>query len=67
MASGCIVGECPVCDDWIYEDEWDLIGNVIVHERCVSKAMNEKRKDIRIKELESIIRDLKSGQTSLFE
>ena len=55
------------CDDWIYEDEWYLIGNVIVHERCVSKAINEKRKDIRIKELEIIIRDLKSGQTSLFE
>lgn len=31
MASGCIVGECPVCDEWIFEDEWTLVGNRIVH------------------------------------
>lgn len=22
MASGCIVGECPVCDNLVFEDEW---------------------------------------------
>ena len=67
MASGCIVGECPVCNDWIYEDEWDLLGDIILHERCLCRASNEKEKDIRIKQLEQIIKDLKNGQTSLFE
>ncbi|MDF2790462.1 MAG: hypothetical protein K0S80_3563 [Neobacillus sp.] len=22
MASGCIVGECPVCKELVFEDEW---------------------------------------------
>ncbi|AWC30866.1 hypothetical protein CG478_014935 [Bacillus cytotoxicus] len=75
MASGCIVGECPICEDWMFEDEWifDKYDN-IVHERCLhSKGKNNKmiihlRKEIerlekRIKELEE---QNKSGQMSLF-
>ena len=34
MASGCIIGECPVCGDLIWEDQWDIVGDVIIHESC---------------------------------
>ena len=67
MASGCIVGECPVCDEWIFEDEWNLLGDIILHEGCLCRASNEQEKERKIKELEQIINNLKSGQTNLFE
>lgn len=34
MASGCIIGNCPVCKELIYEDEWDIVGDAIIHEGC---------------------------------
>jgi len=34
MANGAIVGECPICDEWIYEDEWELTGNIMHHDFC---------------------------------
>ena len=34
MASGCIIGTCPVCGEIVWEDEWDIVGNIIIHERC---------------------------------
>lgn len=34
MSSGCILGECPVCGDLIFEDQWDIVGDVIIHESC---------------------------------
>lgn len=67
MANGCIVGECPVCNEWIFEDELTLLGDIMLHERCLCRASNEQEKVRRIKELEQIIKDLKRGQTSLFE
>ena len=67
MANGCIVGECPVCDELIFEDEWTLLGDIMLHERCLCRASNEQEKDRKIKELEQIIKGIKSGQTSLFE
>lgn len=67
MASGCIVGECPVCNELIFEDEWALLGDIMLHERCLCRASNEQEKERKIKELEQIINDLKSGQSNLFE
>lgn len=34
MASGCILGKCPICNDHIWEDEWDMYADTILHERC---------------------------------
>jgi hypothetical protein len=36
MASGCLMGECPVCKELVWEDEWTMIdcNDVIIHERC---------------------------------
>ena len=31
---GCIVGECPICEEWIYEDEWEITGDIMHHEDC---------------------------------
>ena len=30
--SGCIVGRCPICDEWIYEGEWNITGDIMHHE-----------------------------------
>lgn len=42
MASGCILGECPVCGNLIYEDEWTIIDDTIVHEDCKEQYMIKK-------------------------
>lgn len=34
VASGCIVGDCPVCGDLIWEDEFDIVVNTTIHDRC---------------------------------
>ncbi|MEG1565088.1 MAG: hypothetical protein RR365_15425 [Bacteroides sp.] len=34
MASGCIIGECPVCGEIVWEDDWDIVGDIIIHETC---------------------------------
>ncbi|MGR5985126.1 hypothetical protein ACUC2M_10785 [Bacillus cytotoxicus] len=46
MASGCIVGECPICEDWMFEDEWifDKYDN-IVHERCLHSKGKKQQND----------------------
>ena len=31
---GCIVGECPICGDSIYEGEWKITGEIMHHEDC---------------------------------
>lgn len=34
MASGSILGECTVCNDLIWEDEIDFVGDLMLHDRC---------------------------------
>lgn len=34
MASGCILGDCSVCGDIIWEDEVALAGDDLIHEHC---------------------------------
>ncbi|GIN38412.1 hypothetical protein [Heyndrickxia oleronia] len=48
MASGCILGSCPVCDDLIWEDEWDMTTDgKMVHEQCLLTAeFNKERTDL---------------------
>lgn len=42
VASGCILGECPVCNELVWEDEWDMAGEVIVHSFCKRKYRNNQ-------------------------
>ncbi|MGE7854490.1 hypothetical protein ACQKNN_27270 [Bacillus paramycoides] len=75
MASGCIIVECPICEDWVFEDEWILDQyNNVVHERCLKTRNNNnkmnhllnqeiQRLEKRVKELEE---QNKSGQMTLF-
>ncbi|WP_144597422.1 hypothetical protein [Bacillus cereus] len=75
MASGCILGDCPICDELIFEDEIDFDQyNNMVHRRCLNFRNNNsktihllhqeiQRLEKRIKELEE---QNKSGQMSLF-
>lgn len=34
MASGCVISDCWICGEPVYEDEWDLMGKHVVHEEC---------------------------------
>ena len=54
MAGGCILGECPVCTELMWEDE-DLehIGGYMLHAQCAST-------EHRIKALEAIVKALKN-------
>lgn len=56
MASGCIMGDCPVCDELVWEDNWDLVDGedlIFVHTECKSKANGLL---LRIKRLEEKIK-----------
>jgi len=45
MASGCILRNCWVCDEFIWEDEpWEIIEDELVHQNCVGKATALYRK-----------------------
>ena len=35
VASGCIIDTCPVCSELVWEDEWRIFDNIIMHSRCV--------------------------------
>lgn len=42
LASGCIVGDCPVCNEWIYEDEWTFARNgLMIHTSCRPRSDNK--------------------------
>ena|SRR3990167_4151370 len=43
MASGCIMGECPVCEDIVWEDEWRYFDDVFMHQKCVSEYLKNRR------------------------
>lgn len=38
MASGCIMGECPKCGEFVWEDEWDLdkYDRIVHAHQCVA-------------------------------
>ena len=42
MASGCIIDTCPVCDDLVWEDEWRIFDNIIMHSRCTSDYVKRR-------------------------
>lgn len=75
MASVAILGTCPVCDEFIWEDDWDIYYDVMMHEECKAKFIADKLKitngqfDKLSKEKMIIkeIADLKSEMKSSFE
>lgn len=66
MASGCIVENCWICGEAVYEDEVDFIGDNFVHDYCkqyYTGHADEFRKlismyKLQIKQLEKMITDL---------
>lgn len=43
MASGAIIRECPMCEEWIWEDEdWVIDEDVLRHEECAQGNLLEK-------------------------
>jgi hypothetical protein len=44
LASGCIIGECPICEELLWEDEHTLLHGELVHEECQTKGkrLNER-------------------------
>lgn len=53
MSSGCIITECPLCDEIIWEDDEDIgyVESMIVHKTCKVKY---KKKLDKLKIMESI-------------
>jgi len=49
MASGCIIGNCPVCGELIWEDEWFIFRDILMHQECQQEyiklryGMNEEQ------------------------
>lgn len=62
MASGSIVGlsPCPICGEWVYEDEWIIKGDSIFHEDCLKDipVLSKKYKNIRLDILEEKARQI---------
>lgn len=63
MASGCIMGYCTVCEEIVWEDDWDYYNNEIIHPKC---ALKHKKLNIGLntkiceaKDIKSQIEDLK--------
>ena len=45
MPCGCVIcDECPVCGELVYDDEWTIIGDVILHEECKDTFMANQLK-----------------------
>ena len=42
MASGCLIDTCPIRTDLIWEDEWDLVDDTFIHDRCKGRYIKQK-------------------------
>ncbi|MTI82603.1 MAG: hypothetical protein FH756_01630 [Firmicutes bacterium] len=67
MASGCIIADCWVCEELIWEDEpWEIVNDELIHESCVGKATNTHKQIIKLKEqmrrLENKVRKLEKEE-----
>lgn len=57
---GCIVGDCPHCNELVYENEWD--GEILedheefIHERCAEEYLETLYKKREIKDMEDFIK-----------
>lgn len=60
MASGCILGECPVCDELVWEDEeWIVDNDKIIHKKCKNEANNlEKELNLLKKKIEQLEKEI---------
>lgn len=36
------MGTCPVCDELVWEDEWDIIDDSIIHAACRGEYIKKK-------------------------
>lgn len=63
MASGCIMGYCPVCEEIVWEDNCDYVNNEIMHPKCALRheKINAElyTKICEAKDIKSQIEDLK--------
>jgi len=58
---GCIIGECPICGDYIQEGDWKITGDIMHHEDCkVSKYVRWFAK-LPLSEQKKIMEETKGG------
>lgn len=69
MASGAILGQCPICNEWIYEDEWIYKGDTMYHESCLKELpkLSQKYKNIRLDILEDKANQIHKSINKLLE
>ncbi|PIE92549.1 hypothetical protein CO726_25715 [Bacillus fungorum] len=75
MASGCIMGQCPICEEWVYEDEviLDQHDNTL-HKSCFHSRNNDKKIIYQLqqellkaeKRIEELEKQIRNGQLALF-
>lgn len=75
----CIVGECPVCKDWVYETEWsgpglERYGKFIHKNDCYDKFIIQtkerkiiRRQDKEIRELRAEIERLTLDNSEIYK
>ena len=76
MPCGCVIcDECPVCGELVYDDEWTIIGDVILHEECKDTFMANQLKctagQVRIlnkqEQIKQDIADLREDMENTFD
>lgn len=56
MASGCILGKCPLCNEWIWEDEDFIVGpKEFYHRECIR---GKKARVIEIYDMSQLEKDI---------
>lgn len=59
--SGCIVGDCPICEEWVYEGDYDdeilIRFEEFAHESCSLEYKRKYFKDREIKEVFAFIKE----------
>ncbi|WP_255291121.1 hypothetical protein [Bacillus wiedmannii] len=75
MASGYIMGQCPICEEWVYEDEvmLDQHDNIL-HNSCFHSRNNDKKLIYQLQQdllkaekiIEELEKQIRNGQLALF-
>ena len=58
---GCIVGECPICGDHIWEDEWKITDKIMHHEDCKVTKYVTMFAGLSIEEQKKIMQGVERG------
>ncbi len=44
MASGCVFGNCPVCNEIVWEDDFDIYKGMMMHPECIDDLKRREQR-----------------------